>query len=76
MKGKLLAVEVEDDDESVDDEVSVLSLAARLLFTMINYKLLCFETIRLVPMLIPVDSGTIHNFISQRLIHKLGSRHA
>ncbi|MCH90639.1 RNA-directed DNA polymerase (Reverse transcriptase), partial [Trifolium medium] len=73
--GKLLAVEVEDEDEEAQGEMSMLEFQqfhqldhlGRSKPQVIKLK----GTIHEVPVVILVDSGASHNFISQHLVHKM-----
>ncbi|PNX93254.1 Ty3/gypsy retrotransposon protein, partial [Trifolium pratense] len=71
-EGKLLAVEVEDEEEEVQGEMSLmnfcqLSNTGRSMPQVIKLQ----GTIQEVPVVILVDSGASHNFISQNLVHKM-----
>lgn len=66
---KILAVEVEDTDEEEGGECSILNLHH---IAQENHHTVKFQGIvRGVPVLILVDSGATHNFISQKLVYKM-----
>ncbi|MCH79346.1 RNA-directed DNA polymerase (Reverse transcriptase), partial [Trifolium medium] len=73
--GKLLAVEVESEEEEVQGEMSMLEFQQ---FQQLNQQrgsrlqvIKLRGTIHEVPVVILVDSGASHNFISQHLVHKM-----
>ncbi|CAJ2668611.1 unnamed protein product [Trifolium pratense] len=66
----VLAVEVEDSDEENKGEMCILNLNH---ISFENHKTVKFQgQICGVPVLILVDSGATHNFISQKLVEKMG----
>ncbi|PNX94273.1 hypothetical protein L195_g017446, partial [Trifolium pratense] len=72
-EGKLLAVEVDVDEEEVEGEISLMSfqqLSPAERPQLIKLKAAIHE----VPVLILVDSGATHNFISHQLVHKMNLR--
>ncbi|GAU45110.1 hypothetical protein TSUD_183180 [Trifolium subterraneum] len=70
-EGKLLAVEVGEEDEEVEGEMSLMS------FQQLGQENIKPQSIRLkgnihgMPVLILIDSGATHNFISYPLVHKM-----
>ncbi|GAU46429.1 hypothetical protein TSUD_402070 [Trifolium subterraneum] len=69
--GKLLAVEVDEDDEETEGEISVLSFQQLAQNTLKPQSIKLKGTIQGVPVLILIDSGATHNFISYPLVHKM-----
>ncbi|MCH79300.1 RNA-directed DNA polymerase (Reverse transcriptase), partial [Trifolium medium] len=74
-EGRLLAVEVEEEDEEAQGEVSLMEFQQ---FQQLNHGdrsrpqvIKLRGTIHEVPVVILVDSGASHNFISQHLVHKM-----
>ncbi|CAJ2679642.1 unnamed protein product [Trifolium pratense] len=66
----VLAMEVEDSDEENKGEMCILNLNH---ISFENHKTVKFQgQICGVPVLILVDSGATHNFISQKLVEKMG----
>ncbi|MCH86969.1 RNA-directed DNA polymerase (Reverse transcriptase), partial [Trifolium medium] len=69
-EAKVLAVEVDESDDEQKGELCVLNLS-HLAFE--NHKTVKFQgQICGVPVLILVDSGASHNFVSQKLVHMMG----
>jgi hypothetical protein len=69
-EAKVLAVEIDGSDEEEGGELCVLDLH-HLAFE--NHKTVKFQgQIRGVPVLILVDSGASHNFVSQKLVQMMG----
>jgi hypothetical protein len=69
-EGKILAVEVSEEEEGVDGEMNVLSL-----FQLGQSKPQSIQLkgiLQEVPIVILVDSGATHNFIDKRLVQKMG----
>ncbi|MCH93830.1 retrotransposon gag protein, partial [Trifolium medium] len=74
-EGKLLAVEVEEEDEETQGEMSLMEFQQ---FQQLNHEdrsrpqvIKLRGTIHEVPVVILVDSGASHTFISQHLVHKM-----
>ncbi|MCH85044.1 Ty3/gypsy retrotransposon protein, partial [Trifolium medium] len=68
-EAKILAVEVGEEDEEVKGEMSLLELHH---IAHENNQTMKFQgTIHGVELLILVDSGATHNFVSQRLVHQM-----
>lgn len=66
---KLLAVEVEESEDEENAEMSILNLN-HIAFE--NHQTVKFQgQIHGVPVLVMVDSGATHNFISQKLVQKM-----
>ncbi|GAU49450.1 hypothetical protein TSUD_137940 [Trifolium subterraneum] len=70
-EGKLLIVEVDEDDEETEGEISVLSFQQLAQNTLKPQTIKLKGTIQGVPVLILIDSGATHNFISYPLVHKM-----
>jgi hypothetical protein len=74
-EGEVLAVEVEDEGEGTDGEMSIMDLhQLGQLGQAAGEKLHCIKlkgSSNGVPVLILVDSGATHNFISHHLVHKM-----
>ncbi|GAU25314.1 hypothetical protein TSUD_375770, partial [Trifolium subterraneum] len=69
-EARVLAVEVEDSDEEKTGEICELTLNH---IAYENHKTVKFQgQICGVPVLILVDSGATHNFVSQKLVQKMG----
>ncbi|MCH79689.1 Ty3/gypsy retrotransposon protein [Trifolium medium] len=68
-EAKLLAVEVEEDEEEMKGEMSLLNLHH---ITHETHQTVKFQgSIQGVEVLILVDSGATHNFISKKLVHQM-----
>ncbi|MCH79682.1 transposon Tf2-1 polyprotein, partial [Trifolium medium] len=71
-EGKLLAVEVDEEDEEVEGEMSMMSFQQLGQTGYIKPQSIRLKgTIHEVPVSILIDSGATHNFISHHLVHKM-----
>ncbi|PNX97977.1 hypothetical protein L195_g021217, partial [Trifolium pratense] len=71
-EGKCLAVEVDEEDEEVDGEMSMMSFQQLGQHDYIKPQSIRLKgTIHEVPVSILIDSGATHNFISHHLVHKM-----
>jgi prenyltransferase beta subunit len=74
-EGRLLAVEVEETEEEVQGEISVMSLQQLgqlgQMGTNKPQSIQLKGTVQGVPVLILVDSGATHNFVDKKLVKKM-----